>query len=125
MANERLLIVDDELAIRIALRTAFSRENMMVSEASCGAEALTLLKTQEFDLVVLDIMMEDMDGYTILQQLRADGIMTPVLMLSGKQEEMDQVLGLGLGADDYLTKPFHLSVLIQKAKALISLNCLM
>ncbi len=122
MANERLLIVDDELAIRIALRTAFSRENMMVSEASCGAEALTLLKTQEFDLVVLDIMMEDMDGYTILQQLRADGIMTPVLMLSGKQEEMDQVLGLGLGADDYLTKPFHLSVLIQKAKALIRRN---
>ncbi|MCI9163258.1 MAG: response regulator transcription factor [Lachnospiraceae bacterium] len=122
MANERLLIVDDELAIRIALRTAFSRENMIVSEASCGVEALRLLKTQEFDLVVLDIMMEDIDGYTILQQLRADGIMTPVLMLSGKQEEMDQVLGLGLGADDYLTKPFHLSVLIQKAKALIRRN---
>ena len=122
MANERLLIVDDELAIRIALRTAFSRENMIVSEASCGVEALRLLKTQEFDLVVLDIMMEDIDGYTILQQLRADGIMTPVLMLSGKQEEMDQVLGLGLGADDYLTKHFHLSVLIQKEKALIRRN---
>lgn len=94
----------------------------MVWEASCGAEALTLLKTQEFDLIVLDIMMGDMDGYTILQKLRADGIMTPILMLSGRQEEMDQVLGLGLGADDYLTKPFHLSVLIQKAKALIRRN---
>ncbi|RKJ02148.1 DNA-binding response regulator [bacterium D16-54] len=122
MANEKLLIVDDELAIRSALRTAFSREHMMVWEASCGAEALTLLKTQEFDLIVLDIMMGDMDGYTILQKLRADGIMTPILMLSGRQEEMDQVLGLGLGADDYLTKPFHLSVLIQKAKALIRRN---
>ena len=122
MANEKLLIVDDELAIRSALRTAFARELMMVWEASCGAEALTLLKTQEFDLIVLDIMMGDMDGYTILQKLRADGIMTPILMLSGRQEEMDQVLGLGLGADDYLTKPFHLSVLIQKAKALIRRN---
>ena len=56
MANERLLIVDDELAIRIALRTAFSRENMIVSEASCGVEALRLLKTQEFDLVVLTVI---------------------------------------------------------------------
>lgn len=122
MANEKLLIVDDELAIRMALRTAFSREGMSVHEASCGAEALILLKTQEFDLIVLDIMMQDIDGYSILQRLRADNIMTPVLMLSGRQEEMDQVLGLGLGADDYLTKPFHLSVLIQKAKALIRRN---
>lgn len=122
MAKEKILIVDDELAIRMALRTAFSREGMDVSEASCGEEALVFLKTREFDLIVLDIMMADIDGYTILQKLRADGNMTPVLMLSGKQEEMDQVLGLGLGADDYLTKPFHLSVLIQKAKALIRRN---
>lgn len=122
MADERLLIVDDELAIRMALKTAFARERMEVSEASCGTEALALLKTQEFDLIVLDIMMEHIDGYAILQQLRADGVMTPVLMLSGKQEETDQVLGLGMGADDYLTKPFHLSVLIQKAKALIRRN---
>lgn len=122
MASKKVLIVDDELAIRVALRTAFSRENMEVSEASCGTEALALLKKQEFDLIVLDIMMEDIDGFTVVQKLRADNIMTPVLMLSGKQEEMDQVLGLGLGADDYLTKPFHLSVLIQKAKALIRRN---
>lgn len=122
MANEKILIVDDELAIRVALKTAFGREGMAVSEAACGAEALVLLRDREFDLIVLDIMMEDIDGYTILQRLRADGIMTPVLMLSGRQEEMDQVLGLGLGADDYLTKPFHLSVLIQKAKALIRRN---
>lgn len=122
MASKKVLIVDDELAIRVALRTAFSRENMEVSEASCGTEALALLKKREFDLIVLDVMMEDIDGFTVVQKLRADNIMTPVLMLSGKQEEMDQVLGLGLGADDYLTKPFHLSVLIQKAKALIRRN---
>lgn len=122
MANEKILIVDDELAIRLALKTAFTREGMQVQEASCGKDALTLLRTQTFDLIVLDIMMQDIDGYSILQKLRAANILTPVLMLSGKQEEMDQVLGLGLGADDYLTKPFHLSVLIQKVKALIRRN---
>lgn len=92
---------------------------MQVQEASGGTEALERLHKEIFDLIILDIMMEDMDGYAILQKLRAEEIMTPVLMLSGRQEEMDQVLGLGLGADDYLTKPFHLSVLIQKGKALI------
>ena len=122
MANERILIVDDELAIRMALKTAFTREGMTVEDASCGADALSLLKSREFDLIILDIMMQGMDGYSILQKLRADQIMTPVLMLSGRQEETDQVLGLGLGADDYLTKPFHLAVLIQKAKALIRRN---
>src|SRR5699024_782824 len=105
--------------IRMALKTAFLREGMQVQEAACGVEALELLHRDIFDLVILDIMMGDIDGYTILQRLRAEQILTPVLMLSGKQEEMDQVLGLGLGADDYLPKPFHLSVLIQKAKALI------
>lgn len=122
MANEKILVVDDELPVRMALRTAFTREGMQVQEASGGAEAMSCLSSQTFDLIVLDIMMQDMDGYAILQKLRAEGNLTPVLMLSGRQEEMDQVLGLGLGADDYLTKPFHLSVLIQKVKALIRRN---
>lgn len=122
MANEKILVVDDELPIRLALKTAFLREGMQVQEASCGKEALEALKGDHYDLVVLDVMMEDMDGYTILQKLRVAEDMTPVLMLSGKQEEMDQILGLGMGADDYLTKPFHLSVLIQKVKALIRRN---
>lgn len=122
MAKEKILVVDDELPIRMALKTAFSREGMLVQEACGGQEALGILASENFDLIVLDVMMEDMDGYAILQKLRADQNMTPVLMLSGRQEEMDQVLGLGLGADDYLTKPFHLSVLIQKVKALIRRN---
>lgn len=122
MANEKILVVDDELPIRLALKTAFTREGMQVREADCGRKALEILGADSFDLIVLDVMMEDMDGYTILQKLRAGNDMTPVLMLSGRQEEMDQVLGLGLGADDYLTKPFHLSVLTQKVKALIRRN---
>lgn len=119
MANEKILVVDDELPIRLALKTAFSREGMNVCEASCGLDALKLIEGQTFDLIVLDVMLQDVDGYAVLQQLRSRNILTPVLMLSGRQEETDQVLGLGLGADDYLTKPFHLAVLIQKVKALI------
>ena len=122
MANEKILVVDDELAIRLALRTAFLKEGMRVQEATGGREALEALHSQTFDLIVLDVMMQDMDGYMLLQKLRSEHDLTPVLMLSGRQEETDQVLGLGLGADDYLTKPFHLSVLIQKVKALIRRN---
>lgn len=119
MANEKILVVDDELAIRIALSTAFQREGMQVWEAAGGVQALQLLDYHDFDLIVLDVMMQDLDGYSFLQHIRSKSVFTPVLMVSGKTEETDQVLGLGLGADDYITKPFQLSVLIQKVKALI------
>lgn len=122
MAKEKLLIVDDDPAIRLALKTAFAREGMVIAEAPNGTEALKQIRAQKFDLVILDVMMQDMDGYTVLQKMRAGDILTPVLLLSGKQTETDQVLGLGLGADDYLTKPFHISILIQKVKALIRRN---
>ncbi len=119
MAKEIILIVDDEAPIRTALRTAFSREGIAVQEASDGREAMQLLKRNRYSLVILDVMMEDVGGYEVLQQLRASGDHTPVMMLSGKSDEMDQVLGLGYGADSYLTKPFRISVLIQTSKALI------
>ncbi len=119
MAREKLLVVDDEPAVRMALKTAFAREGMEVEEAAGGGEALEKIGSQAFDLIVLDVMLEDMDGYAVLSRLRSRNILTPVLMLSGRQDETDQVLGLGLGADDYLTKPFRLSVLTQKVKALI------
>ena len=119
MYTEKILVVDDERAIRLAIRTALMREGMQVTEASDGDEALALLKTQRFHLVILDVMMARVNGYEVLQSMRAAGDHTPVMMLSGKSDEMDQVLGLGFGADSYLTKPFHTSVLIQNAKALI------
>lgn len=122
MAGEKILVADDDRAIRLALRAAFQREGMKVTEASGGTEAMEYLRKQRYDLLILDVMMEDMDGFSVLQSLRASGDMIPVLMLSGRQEEVDQVLGLGLGADDYLTKPFHISVLTQKVKALIRRN---
>lgn len=119
MSTENILLVDDERAIRLAVRTALTREGMHVTEASDGLEALELLKKNHYHLVILDVMMEHVGGYQVLQTMRAAGDHTPVMMLSGKSDEMDQVLGLGFGADSYLTKPFHASVLIQTAKALI------
>ena len=106
MNTEKILLVDDERAIRLAVRTALTREGMQVTEAADGSEALELLKKQQFHLVILDVMMEHVGGYDVLQAMRAAGDHTPVMMLSGKSDEMDQVLGLGFGA-------------IQTAKALI------
>ena len=103
MNTEKILLVDDERAIRLAVRTALTREGMQVTEAADGSEALELLKKQQFHLVILDVMMEHVGGYDVLQAMRAAGDHTPVMMLSGKSDEMDQVLGLGFGADSYLT----------------------
>lgn len=122
MAREIILIVDDEAPIRTALKTAFGREGIETEEASDGSDALKMLQKKNYSLVILDVMMEDTGGYEVLQKMRADGDHTPVMMLSGKSDEMDQVLGLGYGADSYMTKPFRISVLIQTAKALIRRN---
>ncbi len=119
MANENILVVDDEAAIRLAIRVALKREGMRVIEAADGKDAIELLDNQKFSLVILDVMMQEIGGYEVLQHMRERNDMTPVLMLSGKTDEADQVMGLDYGADSYLTKPFHTALLIQNIKALI------
>ena len=118
----KILIVDDEPRIRELIREHLQYAGYVCEEAGDGSAALSLLSGGGFDLVILDVMMENVSGYQVLQTMRAWGDHTPVMMLSGKSDEMDQVLGLGFGADSYLTKPFHTSVLIQTAKALIRRN---
>ncbi|MBP3239298.1 MAG: response regulator transcription factor [Oribacterium sp.] len=119
MANENILVVDDEAAIRLAIRVALKREGMRVIEAADGKDAIELLDNQKFSLVILDVMMQEIGGYEVLQHMRERNDMTPVLMLSGKTDEADQVMGLDYGADSYLTKPFHTALLTQNIKALI------
>lgn len=119
MSMEEILVVDDEAPIRMALKAAFRKEGIDIAEAADGVQALEMLKREKYQLIILDVMMPRKGGYEVLQELRASGNNTPVLMLSGKDDEMNQVLGLGFGADSYLTKPFHTSVLVQTAKALI------
>lgn len=117
--NGRILVVDDERAIRQAVAAVFLREGMETVLASGGVEALELLERQSFDLIILDVMMEPMDGFYLVNLIRKKGIVTPVLFLSGNQEDESKILAISLGGDDYLTKPFNLAMLTIKAQALL------
>ncbi len=122
MPGEHILVIDDEKIIHTAIKSAYKTENMEVTAVSGGKEALALLKQKNYDLILLDILMPDMDGFEVVRILRSQQIHTPIIMLSGKSEEYNAVLGLGLGADDYITKPFSVALLISKSKALIRRN---
>lgn len=117
--KERILVVDDELMIRRSVAMVFEREGMEVVMAAGGQEALDVLERQEFDLIILDVMMAPMDGFYVINIIRKQNILTPVLFLSGNQEEESKILAISLGGDDYLTKPFSLAMLTTKAHALI------
>lgn len=114
----QILVVDDEWNMRNLLKIYLMKEGFVVKEASTGHEALRLLKQQEFDLVLLDVMMPDMDGWRVCQKIREYSDI-PVLMLTARTETKDKVQGLGLGADDYLTKPFETEELIARIYSLI------
>lgn len=101
----RILIADDEAEIRDVLRLYLEKEGYEIVEAADGLEADTLLKKEKIDLAILDIMMPGLDGYRVLRNIR-EGNNLPVLILSAKTSDSDKILGLDLGADDYITKPF-------------------
>lgn len=115
----KILIVDDELLMRQGLADNLSFEGYETAMVANGSEALEALKTQDFDLVVLDVMMPKMSGFDVCKQLRQDNNQVPVILLTAKGEEIDRVLGLELGADDYITKPFSLRELIARIKAIL------
>jgi DNA-binding response OmpR family regulator len=106
-----ILIVEDDESIRIGLREALRAEGYRVLLAADGEEGLRRGLTEDPDLVVLDVMMPKLDGFEVLRRLRADGVDTPVLMLTARGLEADRVKGLDLGADDYVMKPFALEEL--------------
>lgn len=101
----KILIADDEQEIRDVLRLYLEKDGYEVTEAQDGLEAMKLLGEQEYDLLLLDIMMPGVDGYRVLRNIREKNNV-PVIMLSAKGTESDKILGLDLGADDYITKPF-------------------
>ena len=119
MVKEKILVVDDEEEIRELITKYLQKENMEITEAESGEKALQLIKKKEFDLVILDIMMEGIDGFEVLKQIRKDNQLLHVIILSAREEDYDKVLGLGLGADDYMTKPFSPSELIARVKTQI------
>jgi len=114
----RLLIVEDETRMVELLRKGLQEEGHTVVSAADGMEGLELAKGYEFDAIILDIMMPGLDGYQLMQRLRAAAIATPVLMLTAKDTVQDTVHGLDLGADDYLTKPFSFDELLARLRAI-------
>ena len=119
MAGERILIVEDERAVARGLEYGLSKEGFEVLWAETGRQALERARTQDPKLVLLDIRLPDISGFDVCRQLRAEGRRMPILMLTARDEELDKVLGLELGADDYVVKPFSLRELISRIRALL------
>ena len=114
----RLLLAEDELALSKALKVILERNNYSVDAVYDGQAALEYLETDNYDGVILDIMMPKVDGITVLKEIRRRGSLLPVLLLTAKSEVDDKVLWLDAGANDYLTKPFHARELLARIRAM-------
>jgi len=116
---EKILIIEDEESVLMALEIDLKIEGYHVSSAKDGLKGFSMAKEQAYDLIILDIMLPGMNGFEVCKQLRQTGITIPVLMLTAKSQEVDKVLGLELGADDYVTKPFSPRELRARVNALL------
>ena len=114
-----ILIVEDEYAVARGVQYALQQEGYEVTVAPTGEAGLTIAGEIAPDLVILDVRLPGIDGFELLRRLRATGFKSPVLMLTARDDEVDKVIGLELGADDYLTKPFGLRELMSRIKALL------
>ena len=116
--NKTIMIVDDEYRIRRLISDYFKKEGFIIIEAENGEEALAKFKYNKIDLIILDLMMPKIDGLTVCKNIRTTSSV-PILMLTAKSEEYDELLGFDIGADDYVKKPFSPNVLVAKSKALL------
>ncbi len=119
---DKILIVDDDPAIRKLLEKVMHSNDMETTTADSGEKALRLLAEHTYDLILMDVILGDMEGFEVIRRLRSQGIKTPVMIVSGRNEDYDSLYGLSIGADDYITKPFRPVVLGAKVKALIRRN---
>lgn len=117
----RILVTDDDLSIRMGIREFAEFQGCQVELASCGEEALQLCRQQDFDLIILDIMMPGMDGYETYREIKKIKDI-PALMLSAKNQEYDKLQGFELGIDDYVVKPFSIKELMARVRVILSRN---
>lgn len=115
----KVLVIDDEPGVRDLISEALSLSEITAVQAADGLEALSFLRRERFDLLVLDINMPKLDGLALLEKLRTEGMSVPVLMLSARADKSDINQGLRIGADDYLTKPFSIEELVLRVKAIL------
>jgi len=115
----RILIIEDERKVAQFLKKGFQSEAFSVDIASDGAEGRRLALTESYDAIILDLMLPTMDGMTLLEEFRREGVDTPVLILSARGDLEDRVRGLNLGADDYLPKPFSFSEVLARVRAIL------
>jgi DNA-binding response OmpR family regulator len=118
MPASRILIVEDDRAVARGLEYALAHEGFAVVLAETGRQALDLARTAEPHVILLDVRLPDISGFDVCRRLRAAGLRQPILMLTARDEEVDKVLGLELGADDYVVKPYSLRELISRIRAL-------
>ena len=119
MSGEKILIVEDERAVARGLEYGLTAEGFSVLWARTGNEALALTRNEAPHLIVLDIRLPDISGFDVCRTLRSEGKRQPILMLTARDEEVDKILGLELGADDYLVKPYSLRELVSRIRALL------
>ncbi len=116
--HKRVLIVDDDSALRQSLAEQLQlHEELDIGEAGTGGEALERVKAQRYDLILLDVRLPDMDGREVCKVMRRDGQKMPIIMLTAADTDADTILGLESGANDYITKPFRLGVLLARMRA--------
>ncbi len=114
---KRILVVDDELSITTLLKYNLEKENFEVDVCHDGEEAVGAARNKEYSFIILDLMLPKINGFEVTKQLRKDKINTPIIMLTAKDETVDKIIGLEIGADDYVTKPFSPRELIARIRA--------
>lgn len=115
----KILIIEDEPAMQLGLKDNLEMEGYTVTVAGDGEAGLKALTSSEYQLVLLDVMLPKLSGFDVCKKARAAGIATPIILLTARGEEIDKVLGLELGADDYITKPFSVRELLARVKAIL------
>lgn len=115
----KILLIEDEAGLILTLTDRLRSENFVVKSSTDGESGLSSALSENFDLIILDVMLPKKNGYDVCRDLRQKNVATPILMLTAKGETLDKVLGLKLGADDYLTKPFEVIELLARVEALL------
>lgn len=111
MANEKILIIHDDKALLKAIQLGLKKECMQIDVVENSSDTMKYILMTKYDAILLDLQMPEIDGFELVSEIRSRKIYTPIIIISGREEEHNKILALGLGADDYLTKPFSIHLL--------------